>query len=106
MQRSRESEIQAAICDYLALKGYLFSRTNNTPVFDKARGIHRSLPKYTRRGWPDICLIRNGQFIGIEVKAEKGKLSDDQKELGREIETHGGRYVVARSIDDLIQVGL
>lgn len=106
MDRSSESEIQAAICDYLALKGYLFSRTNNSPIYDTTRGAFRALPKYTRRGWPDICLIQNGQFIGIEVKAEKGRLSEDQKALGEEIEKNGGRYVVARSIDDVTKAGL
>jgi hypothetical protein len=66
MQRTKESDIQAAICDYLSLKGYLFSRTNNSPIYDKTRGAFRALPKYRRRGWPDICLIRNGEFYGIE----------------------------------------
>jgi VRR-NUC domain len=106
MPRSKESEIQAAICDYLSLRGYLFSRTNNSPIYDKARGAFRALPKYTRRGWPDVCLIKNGQFIGIEVKTETGKLSDHQRKLGAAITNHGGRYIVARSIDDIQAAGL
>jgi hypothetical protein len=106
MVRSTESQIQAAICDYLSLKGYLFSRTNNAPIYDRIHGAFRALPKYTRRGWPDICLIKQGQFIGIEVKAEKGRMSDDQKLLGEEIERNGGRYIVARAIDDLQKAGL
>lgn len=64
------------------------------------------MPKYTRRGWPDICLIRSGVFYGIEVKAEAGKLSPDQKTLGEEIERNGGQYIVARSTDDLQAAGL
>jgi hypothetical protein len=48
-----------------SLKGYLFSRTNNAPIYDRINGAFRALSKYTRRGWPDICLIANGQFIGI-----------------------------------------
>lgn len=32
MTRTKETQIQAAICDYLAYKGYLFSRTNNAPM--------------------------------------------------------------------------
>ena len=108
MERSTESQIQAAICDYLALKGYLFSRTNNGPVVqrDKYGFRLRAMPKYTRKGWPDICLIKQGQFIGIEVKAEKGRLSDDQKLLGEEIERNGGKYIVARTLEDLIRAGL
>lgn len=104
--KNTESQVQAAICDYLSLRGYLFSRTNNSPIYDKTRGAFRALPKYTRRGWPDICLISKGTFYGIEVKAEKGRLSPDQQELGDEIEKHGGIYIVARSIDDIQHAGL
>jgi|SRR6185437_11471516 len=106
MERTKESAIQAAICDYLTLKGYFFSRTNNNATYDKTRAAFRALPKYTRRGWPDICLINRGIFYGIEVKAETGRLSDDQKLIGDYIERNGGRYVVARSIDDLEHAGL
>jgi hypothetical protein len=106
MERSTESQIQAAICDYLALKGYLFSRTNNAPIFDTVRGVHRALPKYTRRGWPDICLIHKGMFYGIEVKGPKGKLSPEQMQLGYDIAKNGGTYIVAKSIDDLQLHGL
>lgn len=104
--KSKETDVQAAICDYLALKGYLFSRTNNSPIYDRTRGAFRALPKYTRRGWPDICLISRGTFFGIEVKSDNGKLSKDQQQLGDEINKNGGLYVVARSIDDLQAVGL
>jgi hypothetical protein len=106
MQRSKESDIQAAICEYLTYKGYLFSRTSNAPIYDKARDAFRALPKYARRGWPDICLIHAGRFYGIEVKAEKGRLSPDQRKIGDEITANGGVYIVARSIGDLLMHSL
>lgn len=106
MARTKETEIQAAICDYLSLKGYFFSRTNNSPIFEKSRGVYRALPKYTRKGWPDICLIHAGTFYGIEVKNEDGKLSPEQTLLGAEITKNGGVYIVARSIDDVQRAGL
>jgi hypothetical protein len=102
----RETAVQAAICDYLSLKGYLFSRTNNAPIYDKTRAAFRALPKYTRRGWPDICLIAHGTFYGIEVKSDNGKLRPEQEELGKEIGKNGGVYIVARSIDDVQRAGL
>jgi hypothetical protein len=101
-----EADVQRAICDYLALKGYLFSRTNNAPVYDKTRGAYRALPKYTRRGRPDICLIKAGKFYGIEVKTEVGRLSPEQKKLGAEIIANGGHYIIVRSIDDVQLAGL
>ena len=106
MTRTKESAIQASICDYLTVKGYLFSRTNNAPIYDKTRGAFRALPKYTRRGWPDICLIHRGTFYGIEVKSDVGKLSYEQEVLGAEIEVNGWVYIVARSIGDIQSAGL
>lgn len=103
---TKEGEVQAAICDYLSLKGYLFSRTNNSPIYDRTRGAFRALPKYARRGWPDICLIKSGVFYGIEVKAEKGRLSPEQEQLGDEIKRNGGMYIVAKSIRDVQSAGL
>jgi hypothetical protein len=106
MKRSTESEIQAAICDYLTFKGYLFSRTNNSPIYDTTRGAFRAMPKYTRRGWPDICLLNKGTFYAIEVKSESGAQSIEQKQLETEIILNGGKYIIVRSIDDLQTAGL
>ena len=63
-------------------------------------------PNYTRKGWPDICLIKNGKFCGIEVKSEVERLSPEQEELGRDIILNGGMHVVARSLDDVQYAGL
>jgi hypothetical protein len=105
-RKLKETDVQAAICDYLSLKGYLFSRTNNSPIYDKTRGAFRALPKYTRRGWPDICLIYRGTFYGIEVKSRLGSLSAHQMQIGEDIERNGGCYIIARSIDDIQAAGL
>jgi hypothetical protein len=43
-----------------------------------------------------------GQFIGIEVKAPKGKQSENQKEFQRQLEAVGGRYILAYSVDDVM----
>jgi hypothetical protein len=106
VMRELEGDVQRAICDYLAYRGYLFSRTNNMPVYDTGRKAFRALPKYTRKGWPDICLLTSGMFYAIECKSSTGKLSPEQKMLGEEIEAHGGIYIVARSISDVQAQGL
>jgi len=105
-KKELEGDVQRAICDYLAYRGYLFSRTNNVPTYDTGRKAFRALPKYTRRGWPDICLLSKGIFYAIEVKSSTGKLSPEQVELGKEIEANGGKYIVARSITDIQMQGL
>jgi hypothetical protein len=39
------------------------------------------------KGVPDIILIKppHGQFVGLEVKRQGGRLSPEQKEFGRPI---------------------
>lgn len=102
-----EKEIQLAICDYLALKKYFFWRQNTSPIFDIKTGFYRPLPKYAMRGVSDIILIRKGgQVCFMEVKREKGKLSEGQIEFKRRCDDTGAEYVVVTSLDDVIALGL
>lgn len=34
---------------------------------------------HSPRGWPDIFAVRGAAFVAIEVKAEKGKVSEHQE---------------------------
>jgi hypothetical protein len=110
MKQTPEGAIQRAVCDYLALRakqtGYLFWRQNTAPTFDVKTNRFRSMPKYSMRGVPDIILIDGGHFIGLEVKAPKGVLSNDQRIFQRLLEAAGGSYHVVRSVDDLVALGL
>src|SRR5690349_12013588 len=101
-----ESEVLRAICEYLALRKVFFFRSNNQPIFDPARKVFRALPKYTMKGIPDIIAIKDGRFIGIEVKTDKGRQSPEQKEFEQLCSKHGGKYIVVRSIDDVQAIGL
>jgi hypothetical protein len=42
------------------------------------RGIHRKLPFGSTKGVPDIIVLKDGKFTGIEAKACSGRLSPDQ----------------------------
>jgi hypothetical protein len=53
-------------------------------------------------GAPDIICVVNGQYVGIEVKAPRGRQSDHQKEFQRRLEEAGGKYILAYSIDEII----
>jgi hypothetical protein len=53
-------------------------------------------------GSPDIVCVINGQYVGIECKGTKGKQSDNQKDFQRRLEAAGGRYILARSLDDVV----
>ena len=69
----KETDVQSAICDYLALRKHFFFRCNNHPIYDPRHNVFRALPKYTMKGIPDIIVIRNGGFVGLEVKLPIGQ---------------------------------
>lgn len=101
-----ESQIVNSICEYLALRKVFFWRQNTAPAFDWKTNRFRAMPKYAKRGVPDIIVIKNGRFIGLEVKAKKGRLSEHQADFARECVRNGGEYIVARSVDDVQKAGL
>lgn len=98
-----ESEIVREICDYLAtLPDIFFWRSNNVPVYDKARHAFRAMPKYTPKGLPDIMVIRKGHFIGLEVKVPNyWKFTDDQIAVKVKITEHGGFYYLVTSLQEV-----
>lgn len=51
---------------------------------------------FTRAGVPDLLVCYNGYFIGVELKAEKGKASDLQLHNIKEIKKSGGIALVLR----------
>lgn len=107
---SPENQIQNAILDYLALKhkkdGMLFGRINTGGVYDPTRKTFRSMPKYSLNGFPDIFVVKDGFFIGLEVKTKSGRQSANQKEFEKNCKQAGGEYYVVRSIDDVMEIGL
>lgn len=56
---------------------------------------------YAMKGIPDIIMVVNGRFIGLEVKSESGRQSDEQKEFERNVTKNGGAYYLIRSIEDV-----
>jgi len=54
-------------------------------------------------GIPDIVAIQDGIYVGIEVKAPNGKQSWHQKAFEESITQAGGRYILAYSVEDVIQ---
>ena len=102
---SNENIIQDAICQYLTLKRYFFWRSNTTGLYDPKTQGFRRMPKYAIAGVPDIIIISDGFFIGLEVK-DKGKQSDNQKAFEENCTKAGGVYAVVRSVDDVIALGL
>ena len=104
----KETEIQGSIIDYLSYRrNLIFQRTNNIPVPKGSKNgklIFRSLPKGSKKGWPDITLCYRGRFVGLEVKRPNGSQSIDQKNVEKEIKASGGHYFLVTSVEETIKV--
>jgi hypothetical protein len=86
---------------YLGMRGIWFWR-NNSGVFSPRPG---SFIRAGTKGMPDLLAVLppNGRLVGIEVKREEGgRLSPAQKAWGEELTRHGGLFIVARSVQDVI----
>ena len=58
----------------------------------------RTPVKYDGKGYPDLTLMHpNGQIIFAEIKAQKGRMSDDQKAWGQMIHA-AGRCKASRAV--------
>lgn len=103
-----EGALQTDVINYLTLlenQGKLFfHRANVGGLFDRKTGVYRSLPPGVRKGFPDILIIKNGKFIGIELKDGKNKQSPEQEEIEQKILKQKGAYFVVRSLDFLIKI--
>lgn len=98
-----EETVQKAIVRFLgiALPGdsFLFATTNQRGTRKRFEmGILKAMG--ARAGVPDLCLLHRGRFIGIEVKAEKGRLSENQANASDAIVKAGGLYSVVRSVEE------
>lgn len=103
-----ESDNLRAICEYLAIREkqgkLMYWRGNNIPVFDKDRW--RAMPKGSKLGVPDINVVKDGFYIGLEVKTKTGKISPNQKIFQQLLEENGGEYHIVVKIEDLQELGL
>lgn len=104
MAKVKETDIQMAICDYLALKKHFFWRQNSVPVFSEGR--FRAMSKYAKNGVPDIIVVKDGWFIGLEVKTQQGRISSAQEAFEKGVKEAGGEYYIVRSIEDVQDIGL
>lgn len=85
-----ENQIQSAIREYLHWKGWFVIR------HQQGLGCHKGLS--------DLTAIKDGHVVWIEVKTPRGSQSDCQKEFEAKVIDHGGQYLLARSVDDVMDL--
>lgn len=97
------NKLTAQVIKKLTEAGIFHWKQNTMPVWDpklnSGYGAYRS--HGGMKGVPDIICIINGQFVGIEVKAGKDRISSDQLLFKKRCERNGGKYLVARSVADV-----
>lgn len=101
----KETSIVKSILSYLQLRPGQYWRQNTGAVSIPAKRGNRFV-RFGVPGAADITGIKEGVRIEIEVKTSKGRLSENQKEYQRMIQENGGVYILARSIDDVVNAGL
>jgi len=87
-----ETDIQKEMKDLLKRFGFFVFK-----IHQESRG-----KKMCHRGVSDLIAIKNGQVIFVEVKTRTGVQSDDQKIFEKDIKSHGGTYILVRSLDELV----
>lgn len=106
-----EKHIQKQILDYLSYRPGKFWR-QNTGAFkgkytSKRTGVTKTrFVQFGIDGCADITGIKEGRRIEIEVKRPKEKQNDNQIAFQAMIESQGGLYVLARSLEDVQRAGL
>ena len=53
-------------------------------------------------GVSDLILIKPNEVVFVEIKDEKGRQSDKQKEFQNKVELLGFRYILCRSLNDFL----
>lgn len=95
-----EKMIQNEILDNLEMLDVGYFWQNDSMGYKGRKRENR----YRPNGVPDILGITNGQFIGIEVKKPKGKMSTSQIMFREKFVRCGGLYILAYSYQDVFEV--
>lgn len=86
-KQNPETIIQNQIRNLLRMDGWFVIR------HQQGMGCHKGLS--------DLTAIKDGHTIYIEVKTKYGKQSEWQQQFQKDVENHGGTYVLARCIEDI-----
>ena len=84
-----ENDIKKQVKDYLTFTGWFH--------------FHLMAGSLSYPGLPDRIAVKDGKVLFIEIKKPSGGVqSAYQKEFQRQIEAHGGEYLLIHNLDELI----
>ena len=94
-----ETALVKLILHYLKMQQIFAWRNNSGAVM---MGGNRYV-KFGINGMADVIGIYGERFLAIEAKVGKGKQSEDQIKFQQNVESNGGIYILAYSLDDVIE---
>lgn len=96
-----EGRVKESVCQWLALqRGVEFWVTSSVGIYDAARGVYRKA-KWARPGQADVWgFLSDNRPFWLELKSDKGRLSDPQVAFRTIIESRGHLYALVRSTRD------
>ena len=86
-KQTEETAIKHQVRDYLRHMGWF--------VFHVLQGLG------SYKGISDMIACKDGVVLFVEIKNPRGKQSDNQIKFQSDIEERGGRYLIARSWEDV-----
>jgi hypothetical protein len=99
-----EQQIQRAVADHLRWRGvpglFWFHPANGGWRSAIEAAIFKSLGVVA--GVPDIIIIHSGQCFGLELKADRGRLTDVQRDAHERMREAGARVATVYGIDEAL----
>jgi hypothetical protein len=95
-----ERDILKQVTDWLTLNGIAHYRQNVAAFYPDSNGKRRFI-KPLPVGSPDIVCIRNGLFIGIEVKRPGKNPTPEQTTFADWLKNAGAEWVCIHSLEEL-----
>jgi len=100
-----EHDLHCQVADYLNLALGPQTFWHHSPMEGKHKVQYRVKQNRlgAKKGFPDILIIHRGRPIFIELKTQKGRVSDAQKECHKQLMLAGAVVKVIRNLDDVIE---
>ncbi|SFF11919.1 hypothetical protein SAMN05216167_12945 [Spirosoma endophyticum] len=98
---STANGLTACVMDWLRLNGHFCARINTGGIYDEKLRKYR--PSGATLGVPDVLACIRGIFCGFEIKIGTDKMSLEQKDVARQIESSLGYFVEVRSFEQFYE---
>jgi len=104
-----ESVIQKNVIKYFCLKRCFVMRINSGSMISEKRYFRAYFIESLNgisKGCSDLLISKNGIFVFVEMKTDKGKQSESQKIFEAHCKSRNVNYEICRSIDDAEKINL